>query len=80
MNSKLHSRYFHPVFSLLMSLTMAFRMSGIITYITTGDGRSFWSRWSHAFPIVWILAFPPILVLVLAPGVRKLIAKFVALP
>ena len=52
---------------------MALLMSGVLTAIFIEFSRNFASRWMHAFVIAWPIAFPSILVI--APIVRKLVAK-----
>ncbi|MBR7800534.1 DUF2798 domain-containing protein [Undibacterium fentianense] len=61
------------LFALIMSMFMAFCMSGILTAVNTGLGGAFILRWLHAFLVAWACAFP--LVLLFAPVTRKLVAR-----
>ncbi|MBI3561805.1 MAG: DUF2798 domain-containing protein [Gammaproteobacteria bacterium] len=61
-------KYQHGFFSLLMSATMAFIMTGIITAINVGVDPHFIARWLKAFVLAWPMAF--LIVLLLGPTVR----------
>lgn len=61
------------LFSLIMSMFMAFCMSGILTALNTGIDAQFLHRWWKAFLLAWLCAFP--LVFVFAPITRKIVAK-----
>ncbi len=63
------------LFAALMSMFMAFCMSGILTAFNTGIDAGFVGRWSKAFIAAWICAFP--LVTIFAPLARKLVAKII---
>ncbi|WP_194756911.1 DUF2798 domain-containing protein [Aliidiomarina indica] len=58
------------VFPILMSLYMAFLMTGLITWINTGLGEGFFGRWWQAFYIAWPIA--AILVFIGVPKIRAL--------
>jgi hypothetical protein len=61
------------VFALMMSCSMAFIMSGALTFINLGFSSDSVQRWLLIFPKAWLVAFP--VVLVLAPMVRKITEK-----
>ncbi|WP_221931497.1 DUF2798 domain-containing protein [Aliidiomarina halalkaliphila] len=61
------------VFPVLMSLYMAFLMTGLITWINTGLGEGFLGRWWTAFYIAWPIA--ALLVLLGAQRIRSLSEK-----
>ncbi|MBC3881984.1 DUF2798 domain-containing protein [Undibacterium sp. LX40W] len=63
------------LFAALMSMFMAFCMSGILTALNTGIDAGYFGRWSKAFLAAWICAFP--LVVIFAPLARKLVAKII---
>ena len=54
-----------------MSLSMAFIMTCIVTFLNTGYDSGFVQRWMHAFIIAWPMAF--ICILILARRVRSLV-------
>ncbi len=75
---KLSPRWFHPMFSLVMSGSMAFIMTAFVTWLNVGFTADFSRRWMHAFVTAWPVVFP--IVLVLAPRVRALVSRFVEMP
>lgn len=60
-------------FAFIMSMLMAFCMSGILTALNTGFEGGFTLRWMRAFLVAWACAFP--LVLIFAPITRKLVVR-----
>ena len=66
------------MFSLVMSFFMAFIMTAFITFLNVGLSADFVARWLRAFVIAWPVVFP--LVLVLAPRIRMLVARWVEVP
>lgn len=63
------------LFAVLMSMFMAFCMSGILTAFNTGIDGGFIDRWSKVFIAAWICAFP--LVMIFAPLARKLVGTLI---
>lgn len=72
---KIPARHAHLAFSGLMSL-MALVMSGIITAVNRGLDAGYPLAWMKSFGLAWPIAF--VLVLLLAPRVRALIARITA--
>lgn len=68
-------KYEFFVFAFLMSLTMSFIMSGIITFINLGAVDGFFGLWINAFWKAFIAAFPTILIVV--PRVRQVVRHLV---
>lgn len=60
-------------FAFIMSMLMAFCMSGILTALNTGLDGGFLLRWMRAFLVAWACAFP--LVLLFAPITRQIVAR-----
>ncbi len=67
---RISRRHADSLFALLMSLSMAFIMTGIITFLNTGYDMHFVARWLHAFVIAWPIAF--VCIRLLAGRVRGL--------
>ena len=67
------ARFRRFVFAFYMSGFMSLLMSGTITFINTGIGQGFFSRWGPAFVVAWAVAFP--LVSFIAPMANKLADK-----
>ena len=63
------------IFSFLLSMFMTFIVSGISTLRTLGLGDLFAAAWASNFISSWPVAFPA--VLIVAPVVRKLVARLV---
>jgi hypothetical protein len=59
-----------------MSFLMALVMSGIITAVNRGLDAGYPLAWMKSFGLAWPIAF--VLVLLLAPRVRALIARITA--
>lgn len=78
MTSKLSRRYFHLIFSVTMAAGMAFVMTAVITAVNVGLPDDFVARWMRAFATAFVVAAP--VVYVLAPQVRRLVARFVEMP
>jgi len=75
MNYRLSNRYRTVIFALIMSLSTALIVSGIIIYLHTGPAYSFMPQWFAAFIRAWPIAFAAILVI--APAVNKLLDHFI---
>lgn len=73
---KIPARHAHLAFSGLMSFLMALVMSGIITAVNRGLDAGYPLAWMKSFGLAWPIAF--VLVLLLAPRVRALIARITA--
>ena len=69
---RIHPRHTALLFAFLMSLCMAFLMSGVLTALNLGLNLYALQRWPHNFLVAWPVAFPS--VLLLAPRVRQLVA------
>jgi Protein of unknown function (DUF2798) len=70
---KINAKYSDLLFAFFMSLLMAFLMSGVLTAIHLGFTPRFIAQWLHSFVLALPIAFPSILVI--APVVRKIVAK-----
>lgn len=77
-NRKLPARYFNLVFSLTMAAGMAFVMTAVITFVNVGLPANFVALWAKAFITAYLIAAP--LVYLLAPRVRRTVARYVQLP
>lgn len=62
-------------FGFLLSGMMSFIVSGLSILLTLGDFRMLLSAWPQAWLSSWLVAFPA--VLIVAPLVRRIIAKIV---
>lgn len=62
-------------FGLLLSGMMSFIVSGLSIFLTVSDVGELLSAWPQAWLSSWIVAFPA--VLIVAPIVRRIIAKIV---
>ena len=69
-------KYEMLLFAFLMSLTMSFFMSCVITFINLGISDEFITLWMTAFWKAFLVAFPTILVVV--PQVKRLTMKLIA--
>lgn len=76
--SKLPARYFNLVFSLTMAAGMVFVMTAVITFVNVGLPTNFLALWARAFITAYVIAAP--LVYLLAPRVRRVVARYVQLP
>ncbi|PZT48776.1 hypothetical protein B6S12_01610 [Helicobacter valdiviensis] len=64
-------KFYRLIFTTLMSLTMSFMMSGIITYLNLGFSSDFFSQWLiHSFPKAWVAAF--VVAYIVIPRVAKI--------
>jgi hypothetical protein len=70
---KVPKQYTHILFGFVMSLLMAFIMSGVLTALFVGIDQLFISHWMHAFIYAWPVAFPA--VLIVSPIVRKIVLR-----
>ncbi len=70
---KISARYNNLLFGGLLSMIMVTIISGTVVLVTQGYGPDFVSHWFKGFAIAWPVAFPT--VLVVAPFVRKMVAK-----
>ncbi|MEM0899339.1 MAG: DUF2798 domain-containing protein [Pseudomonadota bacterium] len=69
----LPKRLEHYAFGLLLSGMMSFLVSGLSTFLALG--RVDFAEWVAAWLSSWAIAFPA--VLIVAPFVRKILAKIV---
>lgn len=74
----MHPRFAPYLFGALLSGSMSFIVSGIATFRATGPDPLFFSFWIESWLFAWAVAFPS--VLVLAPMVRKFVARVVKQP
>jgi hypothetical protein len=72
MQMKIPQKYAGLLFAFVMSLLMAFLMSGVLTAVFVGVDGQFIAHWMNGFIHAWPIAFPAILVV--APLVRKIVA------
>ena len=75
---KISPRYNNLLFGGLLSLIMVTVISGAVVLVTQGVEPDFPSQWFKGFATAWPIAFPT--VLVVAPFVRKIVAKLTAAP
>ena len=66
----IHHRHAHPLFSLLMSMVVAFIVTFVLSAVNFGS-RDFFLHWARSFMIAWPIAF--ISVLVISPLVHRLV-------
>ena len=72
---KIHHRYAHLLFSLIMSIIVAGIVTCALTLVNHGL-EGFFGNWGHSFIIAWVIAFTS--VLLFAPQVRKLVQHLTA--
>lgn len=72
---KLPAHFEHSLFSLLLSGLMSLLVSGVATWSALSGHDSFAAKWLNAWLHSWLVAFPA--VMVIAPLVRKLVARLV---
>lgn len=75
---KISPRYSNLLFGGLLSIIMVTVISGAVVLVTQGVGPDFPGQWFKGFATAWPIAFPT--VLVVAPFVRKIVAKLTAAP
>jgi Protein of unknown function (DUF2798) len=75
-NMKIPARYSNVLFGGMLSIIMVTIISGAVVLINQGFDAEFFKRWSRGFITAWPVAFP--CVLVVAPFVRKVVAKITA--
>ena len=75
---KLHRKYFHLVFSLVMGAKMVFVMTFFITLINLGWGEGFFASWMRAYVIAYFIAVP--VIYYIAPLARRFAARWVETP
>lgn len=73
---KISARYSNLLFGGMLSIIMVTIISGAVTLINQGFNDEFFVRWFRGFATAWPIAFPS--VLVVAPFVRKVVAKLTA--
>ena len=73
---KIPARYSNLLFGGMLSIIMVTIISGTVVLINQGFNAEFFRRWFNGFLTAWPIAFPS--VLVLAPFVRKVVAKITA--
>lgn len=71
----LPKRYEQIAFGLLLSGMMSFIVSGLATFLGLGLSADFLFHWIKAWLPSWAFAFP--VVLVVAPFVRRILARIV---
>lgn len=74
----MHPRFAPYLFGAMLSGSMSFIVSGIATFRAIGAHPEFFSFWIESWLFAWAVAFPA--VLVMAPVVRKIVAKLVRAP
>ncbi len=73
---KIPARYSHLLFGGLLSAIMVTIISGTVVLINQGYDAEFFAHWFRGFLTAWPVAFPT--VLVIAPFVRRVVAKVTA--
>lgn len=73
---KIPARYSNVLFGGLLSAIMVTIISGAVVLVTQGLDADFLIHWLKGFGTAWPIAFPA--VLVVAPWVRKVVAKLTA--
>jgi hypothetical protein len=71
-------RYSNLLFGGLLSVVMVTVISGTVVFVTQGFSPDFPSHWFKGFATAWPVAFPT--VLVVAPLVRRIVARLTAQP
>ena len=74
----MHPRYAPVLFGLLLSGLMSLVVSGIATYRAVDSVDGFGELWMSSWGSSWLVAFPT--VLVVAPFVRRIVARVVREP
>ena len=72
----LPARFQPVVFGFILSGVMSLLVSGISTFRAAGMAPEFLSIWLGNWAVSWAVAFPTLLVF--APRVRRLVARFVS--
>ena len=75
---KFPTRYSNLLFGGMLSAIMVTIISGAVVLVTQGLSPDFPILWATGFAIAWPIAFPT--VLVVAPFVRRVVAKLTADP
>ena len=75
---KIPARYSNLLFGGLLSAIMVTIISGAVVLVTQGFNAEFPLRWAKGFATAWPIAFPT--VLVVAPFVRRVVAKLTVAP
>lgn len=75
---KFSARYSNLLFGGMLSAIMVTVISGAVVLVTQGLGPNFAMSWAKGFATAWPIAFPT--VLVVAPFVRRVVAKLTVLP
>lgn len=75
---KIPARYSNLFFGGMLSIIMVTIISGVVVLATRGIGADFLTQWFKGFATAWPIAFPT--VLVVAPFVRRVVAKLVESP
>ena len=66
-----HTKFYRLIFASLMSLSMTFIMSGIITFLNLGLNENSLKQWLlDAFPKAWIIAF--LIAFLIVPYIAKI--------
>ncbi len=73
---KIPTRYSNILFGGMLSIIMVTIISGTVVLINQGYDADFFGRWFRGFATAWPVAFPT--VLVVAPFVRRVVAKVTA--
>ena len=73
---KIPARYSNLLFGAILSAIMVTVVSGAVVFVTQGLSPDFPAHWFKGFATAWPIAFPT--VLVVAPGVRKIVARLTA--
>ena len=75
---KISTRYSNLLFGSILSAIMVTVISGAVVFVTQGFSPDFPAHWFKGFATAWPIAFPA--VLVVAPLVRKIVAKLTVAP
>jgi hypothetical protein len=72
---RLPARFELPLFAFLLSGLMSLLVSGVATWNAVGLPDAFVAKWLTSWLSSWLVAFPA--VMVVAPLVRRVVARFV---
>lgn len=72
---RIPAKYANVLFGGMLSVIMVTVISGTVLFVNQGYAPDFFRQWFKGFATAWPIAFPT--VLVVAPRVRRLVARLV---